>query len=219
MKPIIKIQNNGSTWRVIIDGTNATKPIQLPTPYEWKKQQLGLTEPTDEKRQTLLQRYGWAGIERPEFMNDKEEAVSIEFDSLCHAGATTAKELNWVNEDHSIGYFWSTREKLLAAFTQQELNTLCAQSGDEYKGQEGGALPKAKELAQDKFDNLENLQDFVDYKNKRVSPQNLEGCTVAGTICAEKPDDNGQHTNAQNGFLGSGYKEARAAQNLAMSGL
>ena len=125
MKPKIKIQNNGSTWRVIIDATKVTpQPPPLPTAYEQLKQRLGLKEPSQEKRQKLLQGYGWLGIEKREFNSHKEEAVIREFDSMVHAGATSAKELNWVNENHTIAYFWTTREKLLAAFERQFLNEI-----------------------------------------------------------------------------------------------
>ena len=75
------------------------------------------------------------------------------------------------------------------------------------------------DMAKAKFDSLENVQDFVDYKRLQVSPQNLDECTMAGTVSAERPDDTGQYVNAGSGSLGGGYLQAGVAKRKAMSGI
>ena len=219
MKPEIKIQNNGSTWRIIIDATDAHPSIPEPmSTYDMQKQRLGVLKTSESKRQKLLQEFGLLGLSERKFDHYREEMIIREFDSFYHAGATSAKELNWANDEHSVGYFWSTKEKLLVAFEKQFLNFLL-QRGHIYKGKKGGAMSQAKAMAKAKFDALENVQDFVDYKRLQVSPQNLDECTMAGTVSAERPDDTGQYVNAGSGSLGGGYLQAGVAKQKAMSGI
>ena len=186
----LKVQKCGSRWRVIIDSRESTRPYRVPTPYENLKASLGISSEQSEKSK---REDGLMGLEKPTFKSDKEQALVSEFDSLWTNGATNG-ELNWCNEEHTIAYFWTTKEKLYAGFVSQAMSYLLQESYVLAKGMKGGLLPIAEDMAKDKFNSLENMPDFKDYKAPKIDIINLEHTFACGSVSAERPDDNGKGT-------------------------
>ena len=186
----LKVQKMGSRWRIIIDSRESDIPFKVPTPYENLKARLGISGEQSEKSK---RDNGPMGLEKVTFKSYKENALVSEYDSLWTNGATNG-ELNWCNEEHTIAYFWTTKEKMWAGLVSQAMSYLLQEAYVLAKGMKGGLLPIAEDMARDKFNSLENMPDFKDYKAPKVDIINLEHTFSCGSISAERPDDNGKGT-------------------------
>ena len=206
----LKVQKCGSRWRIIIDGTKAEPVlIDFSTPYEELKRELGISNRQSEKSRRENGPMGFG--EKPQPRSHGEAAVQSEYDSLWTHGVTNG-ELRWVNQEHSIAWIWTTREKLYAGLVNQSMAFLLQNSSVTSKGLKGGLLPIAEDMAKDKFDNLELVPDFKDYKAPKVDIINLEHTLALGSISAERPDDNGTRLN---GSVSTGDKAAASAKKWA----
>ena len=77
----------------------------------------------------------------------------------------TNGRLHWKTE--SAAYFWTDKKKLLKAMENiclfRLLNEMDA-GGESFKGIKGGALPRAKTLARDWFNELKKARDILRQK-------------------------------------------------------
>lgn len=82
---------------------------------------------------------------------ESAEAVKHRFYSFWNHGATNG-EFEWI--DNISGYFWSTKEDLHKSLVGAALFNLLNNNPLEFKGKKFGALPKAREIAAEIFNNL-----------------------------------------------------------------
>jgi hypothetical protein len=96
-----------------------------------------------------LHDFGWKialGIE-----SKNKTDIERRFYSFWNHGATTG-ELVWLNSE--FAYFWSTKSELLKSLTGAALFNLLNTNPLEFKGKQFGAMPKAREIGKQIFDNI-----------------------------------------------------------------
>ena len=127
---------------------------------------------------------------------DDRQAIEQDFWGFYNHNATDGGQakadephLQWLTDDPKHGgYFYTTRERLLQAMTTRSLFRLLNDSPEQFKGLEGGALPRAKELAREWFDSMDKVSDIIKQRAEMADPDN-HGSYSIGTIKAENPDN------------------------------
>ena len=115
-----------------------------------------------------------------------EEAIEAQYNSFWNHGATSTEPKKATD---SLWYFWTTPKAFRKALESAELfRILNIGGGIPFKGQRGGAMPLARELAQKRIDSMEH-ENFFAPRSKYVRPY-FEGGFSMGKISAENPDKN-----------------------------
>ncbi len=100
---------------------------------------------------------------------DNHTETEQKFNSFWNHGATS-READWI-EDY-IAEFWTTKTKLMKAFTNSNLFKILNATPDKYKGQKGGALAEAKENAKTEYASMKKCRN-LSYLRKAGSYYNV----------------------------------------------
>ena len=117
-------------------------------------------------------------------VGNKKIDVVQRFDYFYHHKATNAKDLHWLRDEYApfVGYFWTQEERLKKSLRRGTLlEAMRAGYGDDFKGEKGGLMPFASEIAEIKFLEIKT-ETFIDNKNRYFS-------FSQGTISAENLTD------------------------------
>ena len=149
-----RYKNCGTNWAIYLEGEEGDRADYSPTRAEEWKTSLGIkSAPRDNENEMPL-----------------TQAVQHEFDSYFNHGATSG-EFEWIDDDKTRGYFWTTPTRLLQAMTNKEM-ALMLNDAEEFrrydpdgwehacKNIQGGFLPTAKEKAQKRIDDMESMSDL-----------------------------------------------------------
>ena len=88
------------------------------------------------------------------------ETVEAWFNAFWNHNATSG-ELEWVFDNE--GSFCSNWKRFTRAMQDIFLFSILNENEDAYKGEKGGAMPRAKELAQAKIDSMEKKDSSMRY--------------------------------------------------------
>jgi len=99
----------------------------------------------------------------------EHEEILHTFYSFWNHGATDGN-ITWFND--LFGYFWSTREKFEKAMLSRALFVILNENPNRYKGSSKGALPRAKKLALEWSDSIEQ-ECFIRNHNATEDPYQL----------------------------------------------
>jgi hypothetical protein len=127
------------------------------------------------------------------WIEGEEEAVNQRFYSFWNHGATSG-ELHW--ELDWLAYFWTTPDKLKKALVNINLFKVLNDAEangylDQFKGEKGGALPYARKMAEQQYEELlteKTMRNMWRYQTNTNYAEIME-------VSAERPDESNVHTD------------------------